>query len=38
MEPSDELLENVCDNFSLYNLVKENICFKGPPKCYDLMS
>ena len=36
-EPSDEPIETFCDGYDLYNLVKENTCFKGPPKCYDLI-
>ena len=37
MEPSEELIEDFCDSFSLYNFVKENTCFKDPPKCFDLI-
>ena len=36
-EPSDEHVESFCDCYNLYNLVKEKTCFKGPPKCYDLI-
>ena len=37
IEPSEELLENVFDSFSLYTLVKEHTCCKDPPKCYGLI-
>ena len=37
LEPTDEPIETFCDGYNLYNLVKENTCFKGPPKCYDLI-
>ena len=36
-EPSDEQVESFCDSYDLHNLVKEKTCFKGPPKCYDLI-
>ena len=36
-EPTDEHTQNFCNSFNLHNLVKENTCFKGPPKCYDLI-
>ena len=36
-EPSDEPIETFCGSYSLHNLVKEKTCFKGPPKCYDLI-
>ena len=36
-EPTDIPIETFCDGYNLYNLVKENTCFKGPPKCYDLI-
>ena len=36
-EPSDEQVESFCDRYDLHNLVKERTCFKGPPKCYDLI-
>ena len=36
-EPSEEGIETFCNCHSLYNLVRENTCFKGPPKCYDLI-
>ena len=26
-----------CHSYDFLNLVKENTCFKGPPKCYDLI-
>ena len=37
LEPSDETIEILCDSYNLYNLVKDNTCFKGLPKCYDLI-
>ena len=37
MEPTDITMQNLCDVYNLYNLVKEPTCFKGPPKCYDLI-
>ena len=37
LEPTDEPIESFCNSYQLYNLVKEKTCFKGPPKCYDLM-
>ena len=37
LEPSDENIENLCHGYNLYNLVKDKTCFKGPPKCYDLI-
>ena len=36
-EPSDEPIETFCGSYNLHNLVKEETCFKGPPKCYDLI-
>ena len=36
MEPTDNIMHNLCDGYNLFNLVKEPTCFKGPPKCYDL--
>ena len=36
-DPSDEQVESFCDSYDLHNLVKEKTCFKGPPKCYDLI-
>ena len=36
-EPSEELIGTFCSSYNLYNLVKEKTCFKGPPKCYDLI-
>ena len=36
-EPSDEPIGTFCDGYNLHNLMKENTCFKGPPKCYDLI-
>ena len=37
LEPTDEPIESFCNSYNLYNLVKENTCYKGPPKCYDLI-
>ena len=37
LEPTDEPIESLCNTYNLYNLVKEKTCFKGPPKCYDLI-
>ena len=37
MEPSDDHMVSLFNSFNLYNLVKECTCFKGPPKCYDLI-
>ena len=37
LEPTDEPIESFCSTYNLYNLVKEKTCFKGPPKCYDLI-
>ena len=37
MEPSEDHMVNLFNSFNLYNLVKEYTCFKGPPKCYDLI-
>ena len=37
LEPSTEHIETLCHSFVLHNLVKENTCFKGEPKCYDLI-
>ena len=36
-EPSEEGIETFCNIHNLYNLVREKTCFKGPPKCYDLI-
>ena len=36
-EPSEEGIETFCNSHNLYNLVHEKTCFKGPPKCYDLI-
>ena len=37
LEPTDEPMEAFCDSYNLHNLVKEKTCFKGQPKCYDLI-
>ena len=36
-EPSDEHVESFCASYNLHNLVTTKTCFKGPPKCYDLI-
>ena len=36
-EPTNEPVETFCSSYNLYNLIKEKTCFKGPPKCYDLI-
>ena len=36
-EPCDEPIQTFCGGYNLYNLVKEKTCFKGMPKCYDLI-
>ena len=36
-EPCDEPIQTFSDG-NLYNLVKEKTCFKGEPKCYDLIA
>ena len=36
-EPINESVETFCSSYNLYNLIKEKTCFKGPPKCYDLI-
>ena len=36
-EPSDDNLVTLVSSYNLYNFVKESTCFKGPPKCYDLI-
>ena len=36
-EPCDEPIQTFSDGYNLYNLVKEKTCFKGEPKCYDLI-
>ena len=35
LEESDEHMKNMLFGYNLVNLVKENTCFKGPPKSYD---
>ena len=37
LEPTDEQVKILLPCYNLYNLVKENTCFNGPPKCYDLI-
>ncbi len=37
LEPTDGPIETFCNSYNLYNIVKEKTCFKGPPKCYDLI-
>ena len=36
-KPSDEQVESFCASYNLHNLVKTETCFKGPPKCSDLI-
>ena len=36
-EPINEPVETFFSRYNLYNLIKEKTCFKGPPKCYDLI-
>ena len=36
-EPINEPVETFCSSYNLHNLIKEKTCFKGPPKCYDLI-
>ena len=36
-EPTDEHVQTFRNSYNLHNLVKENTCYKGPPKCYDLI-
>lgn len=37
LEPTDEPIDTFCSSYNLKNLVKGKTCFKGPPKCYDLI-
>ena len=37
LEPTEEPIENLCVRYNLYNLVKEPVCFKVLPRCYDLL-
>ena len=37
LEPCTEIIETFCHSYDFLNLVKEKTCFKGPPKCYDLI-
>ena len=36
-EPNEDLIETFSNSYNLYNLVKEKTCYKGEPKCYDLI-
>ena len=36
-EPNDEHIHTFRNSYNLQNLVTEKTCFKGPPKCYDLI-
>ena len=38
MQECDEHMKGMLVSYNLINLVKENTCFKGPPKYYDLTS
>ena len=37
LQESDVHMKNMLVSYNLVSLVKENTCFKGPPKCYDLI-
>ena len=37
LEPSTDHIETLCHSYVLHNLVKENTCLKGSPKCYHLI-
>ena len=37
LEPTDEPIKAFSNCFNLKNLVNEKTCYKGPPKCYDLI-
>ena len=37
LEPSTVFVETLCHSHDLHNLVKEDTCFKGQPRCYDLI-
>ena len=37
LEPTNEQIKMLLPSYNLYNLVKEHTCFKGAPKCYDLI-
>ena len=36
-EPNEDYIDTFSSSYNLYNLVKEKTCFKGEPKCYDLI-
>ena len=37
LEPSSAFAKTLCHSHDLHNLVKEDTCFKGQTKCYDLI-
>ena len=37
LEPSCAFVKTLCHSHDLHNLVKEDTCFKGQAKCYDLI-
>ena len=37
LEPTDEPIKTFSNSYNFKNLVNESTCFKGPPKCYDLI-
>ena len=37
MQECDEHMKGMLVSYNLINIVKENTCFKGPPKCNDLI-
>ena len=37
MQECDEHMKGMLVSYNLINIVKENTCFKGPPKCYDFI-
>ena len=37
LEPCTPLMKTLSNGHDLHNLIKENKCFKGEPKCYDLI-
>ena len=37
LEPSSAFVKTLCHSHDLHNLVKEDTCFKGQAKCYDLI-
>ena len=37
LELTDKPIKTFSNSYNFKNLVNENTCFKGPPKCYDLI-